>query len=114
MTAPTEDETILERLFEVIDGRRGADPSVSYTAQLLQSGKEDCARKVGEEAIETVMATLRGNRNDVVHESADLLYHLLVLWACAGIRPEEVWGELERREGTSGLAEKASRGDIPR
>jgi phosphoribosyl-ATP pyrophosphohydrolase len=114
MTAPTKEETILERLFAVIDGRRGADPGTSYTARLLRAGKEDCARKVGEEAIETVMATLRGNRHDVVHESADLLFHLLVLWSCAGIRPEEVWQELERREGTSGLAEKAARGENTR
>ncbi|MGB8273679.1 MAG: phosphoribosyl-ATP diphosphatase [Alphaproteobacteria bacterium] len=106
----TNENKVLERLFAVIDSRRGADPKASYTASLLAAGKEDCARKVGEEAIETMVAALQGNRDDVIHESADLLYHLLVLWACVRITPEEVWAELARREGTSGIAEKESRG----
>jgi phosphoribosyl-ATP pyrophosphohydrolase len=102
---------ILERLFAVIEGRRGGDPEESYTASLLAKGPEEAARKVGEEAIETVLAGLKGARDQLVHESADLLYHLLVLWAASGVRPEEVWDELTRREGTSGLAEKAARGE---
>ncbi len=107
---PTED-FILERLFAVIESRRGGDVQTSYTASLLAEGTEGAARKVGEEAIETVLAGLRGERDQVVRESADLLYHLLVLWAACAVRPADVWEELTRREGTSGLAEKAARGE---
>ncbi len=103
------DGAVLDRLFEIIESRRGADPDTSYTAQLLAAGPEQIARKLGEEAVETIVAAL-GEGSDLTAESADLLYHLLVLWAARGVRPDDVWRELQRREGTSGLEEKASRG----
>lgn len=103
------DARVLERLFAVIESRRGDDPQRSYTARLLAAGRPKIARKVGEEAVEVVVAALEGEREPVTKESADLLYHLLVLWAEAGVAPEDVWWELARREGTSGLAEKAAR-----
>ncbi len=100
---------VLARLFAVIESRRGADPEASYTAKLLAGGPRVIARKFGEEALETMMEGLEGDRGKLVGESADLIYHLMVLWADAGIEPEEVWRELARREGVSGLAEKAAR-----
>jgi phosphoribosyl-ATP pyrophosphohydrolase len=101
---------IIERLFAVIDRRRGADSKESYTAQLLGKGVDEVARKMGEEAVETMIAAAREDKAAAVRESADLLYHLLVLWARLGIDPGEVGSELARREGTSGLEEKKSRG----
>ena len=109
MTPPAPDAHVLERLFAIIQSRRGGDPAQSYTARLLGEGRAKIARKTGEEAIEVVIAALEGGREPLAKESADLLYHLLVLWADAGIAPEDVWRELARREGTSGLAEKAAR-----
>ena len=103
------DAAVLERLYEVIVARRGADPETSYTAALLARGTDHIARKLGEEAVETVIAAVRGGPERIVAESADLLYHLLVLWAASGVTPAEVWAELARREGTSGIAEKRSR-----
>jgi phosphoribosyl-ATP pyrophosphohydrolase len=100
---------VLERLFDVIQSRRGGDPGTSYTARLLAEGKPKIAKKLGEEATETVIAATAGTPGEVARESADLLYHLLVLWAAVGVSPAEVWAELARREGTSGLAEKAAR-----
>jgi phosphoribosyl-ATP pyrophosphohydrolase len=100
---------VLDKLYAVIESRKGADAASSYTAKLFDAGMPEIARKVGEEAVETITAALSQKEN-VTAESADLLYHLLVLWAEAGIKPEEVWAELERREGTSGIEEKASRG----
>ncbi len=100
---------ILERLFSTIESRKGGDPSTSYTAQLLAEGKARVAKKLGEEATETVIAAASGTAAEVARESADLLYHLLVLWAASGVKPAEVWSELARREGTSGIAEKAAR-----
>jgi len=110
MSAPSATAAVLERLYAVIDSRKGTDPGKSYSAQLLSLGTEETARKVGEEAIEAVIAALRGERHQVLHESADLLYHLMVLWVDQGILPAEVWAELARREGTSGLDEKKARG----
>lgn len=107
MTA--RDGTTLDRLFGTIAARAHADPSSSYTAKLLQQGAERAAQKLGEEALETALAGAAGRRAAVVSESADLLYHLLVLWAATSVTPAEVWTELARREGTSGLAEKAQR-----
>jgi len=103
------DSAVLERLFRVIESRRGADPETSYTAALLEDGAARITQKLGEESVETIVAALSGSAPQVTRESADLLYHLLVLWAAAGVRPEDVWAELARREGTSGLAEKAAR-----
>jgi len=107
MTA--RDGTTLDRLFETIDARAHADPASSYTAKLLAQGAERCAQKLGEEALETALAAAAGRRAAVVSESADLLFHLLVLWAATSVTPSEVWAELARREGTSGLTEKAQR-----
>ena len=104
------DAEVLERLFATIKSRRGADAAKSYTAELFAGGAERIAKKLGEEGIEAVLATQAGDRKALVHESADVLYHLLVAWANAGIAPEKVWAELARREGTSGIAEKKSRG----
>ena len=100
---------VLDRLWNVIDGRRGADPEVSHSARLLSRGTAKVAQKFGEEAVECVIEATLGNPAGVVAESADVLYHLLVLWVDAGIKPEDVWAELLRREGVSGIAEKASR-----
>ena len=99
----------LDKLFATIAARRGADPKQSYTAQLLAQGVERCAKKLGEEAVETAIAASAGKRGEVVTESADLLYHLLVLWAASGVAPDEVWQTLAGRENRSGLEEKASR-----
>jgi phosphoribosyl-ATP pyrophosphohydrolase len=101
---------VLDRLFETIAARKGADARTSYTAKLLAEGPAACAKKVGEEAVETVLASAGADRKALTHESADLLYHLMVLWAACGISPGDVYGELARREGRSGLDEKASRG----
>jgi len=105
----TENSKILERVYNVIESRKGTDPESSYTAHLLSQGTPEIARKVGEEAIETITAALAAENKHIVAESADLLFHLLVLWAEKGITPEEVWAELVSREGTSGLEEKAAR-----
>jgi len=109
-TGAAQDAMVLERLFAVIEGRKGGDPDASYTAQLLAGGRIKIAKKLGEEATETVIAATAGTNAEIARESADLLYHLLVLWAASGVKPAEVWSELARREGTSGLAEKAARG----
>lgn len=100
---------ILDRLFETVAVRKTADPTVSYTAKLFSRGRARIAQKVGEEAVETVIAAAANDTAHIITESADLLYHLLVLWADAGIRPEQVWQTLESREGISGIAEKNSR-----
>ena len=99
----------LDRLFETIQGRRGGDVQASYTAHLLAEGPEAIAAKVTEEAAETVAAALAESAARTAAESADLLYHLLVLWAAVGVSPSDVWAELARRQGTSGLAEKRAR-----
>ncbi len=99
----------LDDLFDVIKSRKGQDPSSSYTARLLAKGTEKCAQKLGEEAVELVIAATTNNRTELVTESADLLYHWLVLLAERDIAPEDVYAELARREGVSGLDEKAAR-----
>ena len=103
------DGRVLDRLYATIARRRRADPRVSYTARLLKGGVDKIGGKVIEEAAETVAAAFNEGPRRVAAESADVLYHLLVLWAAAKIRPARVWAELARREGTSGLAEKKSR-----
>ena len=100
---------VLDRLFEVIESRKGADADSSYTAKLFAKGRPKIAQKVGEEGVETVIAALAETPEDVINESADLLYHLLVLWADCDVKPEDVWAVLQKREGISGIAEKASR-----
>jgi phosphoribosyl-ATP pyrophosphohydrolase len=107
--AEQSDESVLQRLYATIASRRTADPGSSYTAKLLHEGRAKIAQKMGEEAVETAIAAVAKDSDAVVAESADLIYHLLVLWADCGIEPDEVWRKLAAREGTSGLAEKASR-----
>jgi phosphoribosyl-ATP pyrophosphohydrolase len=110
MTENTDNAAdVLERLFAVIEDRRDGDTSESYTARLLAEGADRIAQKLGEEAVETVIAGAKGDRAAVITESADLLYHLLVLWAASGVAPGEVLTELARREGRSGLDEKQGR-----
>jgi phosphoribosyl-ATP pyrophosphohydrolase len=106
--ADTLGET-LERLWQVIESRRGADPASSYTAKLLSRGQAKVAQKFGEEAVEAVIEGARGDRAALVGESADLLYHLLVMWAATGVSPADVAAELARREGVSGIFEKKTR-----
>ena len=101
----------LTRLEGVIAKRRSASPDSSYVAKLNAVGIEKIAQKLGEEATETIIAALSGSREDVVGESADLLFHLLVLLQARRIKLDEVLDELDRREGTSGLDEKASRSE---
>jgi phosphoribosyl-ATP pyrophosphohydrolase len=105
------DARVLDELYQVIAGRKGADPESSYPAKLFEEGIEAIANTLGEEAVETVVAGLSDRRDSLAAESVDLLYHLLVLWAAKGLRPSEVWAELEARRGVSGLAEKAARGE---
>jgi phosphoribosyl-ATP pyrophosphohydrolase len=99
----------LERLWRVIESRRGADPDTSYTAKLFARGTAKIAQKLGEEAVEAVIEGVKGDRAALIGESADLLYHLLVLWAALEISPADVAGELARREGVSGINEKKGR-----
>ena len=99
----------LDRLFATIAARKGADAGTSYTAQLLAGGIEKCARKFGEEATETVIAAIQRDKTELAKESADVLYHLMVLWAASGLTPQDVYAVLKAREGRSGLDEKASR-----
>ncbi len=101
--------TILSRLYETILTRKGGDPTSSYVASLFAKGNLKIAQKVGEEATETVLAAAGGNKQEIISESADLLFHLLVLWAEHNITPAEIAAELEKREGKSGIEEKAQR-----
>jgi len=105
----SQDARAIDELFAVIASRKGGDAETSYTAKLFAKGRKKIAQKVGEEAVETVIAALAEGPDAVVGESADLIYHLLVLWAECGVAPERVWAELGRRAGTSGIAEKNSR-----
>lgn len=101
--------TVLEQLAEVVRERRHADPRSSWTAKLLQGGPQLCAKKFGEEAVETVIAGAAGDRKALISESADALFHLLVLLESNDIAVREVLDELERRQGVSGIEEKNSR-----
>jgi phosphoribosyl-ATP pyrophosphohydrolase len=103
------DVEVLERLYATIASRKGGDPATSYTAKLFARGVPKIAQKVGEEATETVIEAVRGERAALADESADLLYHLLVLWAASDLEPAEVWARLADREGTSGVDEKKKR-----
>ncbi len=100
---------ILDRLFETIAERKSADPDSSYTAKLYSKGTSKIAQKVGEEGVELALAAVQNNREEVISESADLFYHMFVLWADAGVEPKEIYAKLAMREGLSGLVEKASR-----
>lgn len=100
---------VLDRLWQVVLSRRDADPAISHSARLLARGPAKVAQKFGEEAVECLIEAVAGNHDALVAESADVLYHLLVVWVAVGVDPNEVWSELERREGVSGIAEKAAR-----
>ncbi len=100
---------VLNRLHAVVLQRRTASPQTSHSARLLSRGVAKVAQKFGEEAVECLIEAVVGNAEALVAESADVLYHMLVLWVAVGVRPEDVWAELERREGVSGIAEKAAR-----
>jgi len=99
----------MARLWTTIEARRGADPDSSYTAKLLAAGPAGIARKLGEEALEAVIEAVKGDNAALTRESADALYHLLVLWAAAGLTPDDIAAELTRREGVSGIEEKRTR-----
>ncbi|QBY01245.1 phosphoribosyl-ATP diphosphatase [Rhodophyticola sp. CCM32] len=101
--------TVLDRLTATIEARKSADPETSWTARLLSQGAEACAQKFGEEALEAIVEAVRGDREALTREGADVLYHFLVMLTASGVTLEEVLAELERRETRSGIEEKASR-----
>lgn len=100
---------VLQRLAEVLESRKQADPADSYVAGLYSKGLDAILKKIGEEATETIMAAKDGTADKIIYEMADLWFHTLVLLAQQGLRPEQVLAELERRFGMSGMKEKASR-----
>lgn len=102
----------LERLYLAVLAAKDLDPATSRTARLFQRGPAKMAKKLAEEAIEVVIDAVNGNSDAVVRESADLLYNLTVLWAAAGVRPEDVWQEMERRERLLGIAEKLPKSSV--
>jgi len=99
----------LEKLAATIAARKGADPETSWTAKLLAKGPEKCAEKFGEEAVEAIIEAVKGDRDRLTAEAADVLFHLLVMLTARDVTLADVMAELERREGTSGIAEKARR-----
>lgn len=101
--------TALDRLAATILSRKGADPDTSWTAKLFAKGPEKCAEKFGEEAVEAIIEAVKGDRAKLTAEAADVIYHLLVMLAARDVTLADVLAELERREGTSGIAEKAAR-----
>jgi phosphoribosyl-ATP pyrophosphohydrolase len=96
----------ITRLYQAALNCRNDDPSTSRTARLLRSGRSKMAKKLAEEAVEVVIDAMHGDRDAVIRESADLIYNLVILWIAAGIRPEDVWKEMDRRERLLGIAEK--------
>lgn len=105
----TNSSDILQRLYNIVLERKSADPDTSYVAKRLQQGTAKIAQKLGEEAVETVIAAMSKDKKEIINESADLLFHWLLLLADAGVTVDEVMAELSRREGQSGLDEKARR-----
>jgi phosphoribosyl-ATP pyrophosphohydrolase len=103
----------LNRLHEAVVAAKSADPATSRTARLLHAGRDKMAKKLGEEAVEVVIDAISGSPDAVVRESADLLYHLVVLWVGSGIEPRDVWAEMERRERLFGIAEKMRKSPLP-
>jgi phosphoribosyl-ATP pyrophosphohydrolase len=103
----------IDRLFKLVASRKGGDVKKSYTALLLKNGVAKCAKKFGEEAVEVVLAAVAEDKRALTEESADVLYHLLVLWAACGVTPKDVYAALGARENQSGLAEKAARKKKP-
>jgi phosphoribosyl-ATP pyrophosphohydrolase len=109
MSQSSEFDDVLQRLARLIGTRRQDATGTSYTKELLDAGVERCARKLGEESTETIIAALGGDKQALKREAADLLYHLLVLLESRGVALQDVLAELQARMGTSGLAEKAAR-----
>lgn len=103
----------LDRLFDAVNDLKKADPARSRTARLMRSGRSKIAKKLGEEAVEVVIDAMQGDREAVVRESADLLYNLVVLWASTGVKPQDVWAEMRRREEMFGIAEKIPKKQAP-
>ncbi len=103
------DARVLDRLWSIVLSRKSADPLISHSARLLARGPAKIAQKFGEEAVECLIEAVLGNRDALIAESADVLYHMMVMWVGCGLRPDDVWAELGRREGISGIAEKAAR-----
>ena len=104
-------DSVLDELYSVIARRKGGDPTKSYTAKKFAKGTDHIAKKIGEEATEVAIAAARRQRDEILTESAELLFHLLVLWADQDIRPEQVLKVLRERRGVSGLDEKKSRAE---
>ena len=100
---------ILDRLSELLEQRKSADPQSSYVAKLYAKGIDSVLKKVGEEAAETIIAAKGGNKEEIIYETADLWFHTLVMLAQAGLKPQDVLDELARREGLSGITEKENR-----
>ncbi|MFT4717670.1 MAG: phosphoribosyl-ATP pyrophosphohydrolase [Paracoccaceae bacterium] len=100
---------ILENLATLIESRKTADPSSSWTAKLLSQGVDKSAEKFGEEAVEAIIAAVKGDRENLTNEAADVLYHLLVMLAASDVKLADVFAELKRRQGVSGITEKSSR-----
>ena len=100
---------ILDRLSELLEQRKNADPQSSYVAKLYAKGMDSILKKVGEEATETIIAAKDGNKEDIIYETADLWFHTMIMLAQAGFKPQDVLDELARREGLSGITEKAGR-----
>ncbi len=109
MSNASSDSEILARLSKVIESRKNADPDTSYVASLFERGRAKIAEKVGEEAVETVIAGVSGDKDDIKSEAADLLFHLMILLADAELDISDVLAVLAEREGISGLSEKAAR-----
>lgn len=102
-------QDVLTRLAELLEARKSADPASSYVAKLYSKGVDSILKKVGEEAAETIIAAKNGHKEEIIYETADLWFHTLIMLANAGLTPEDVLNELARREGLSGLVEKANR-----
>lgn len=102
-------EDIISKLYEVLQERKGADPKKSYVASLYAKGIDKISGKLAEETAETIVEAVRGDESKIAHESADLLFHLMVLWAETGVKPDEVFSVLEDRFGTGGHEEKSRR-----
>ncbi len=100
---------ILNRLADLLEERKSADPQSSYVAKLYAKGIDSILKKIGEEATETIIAAKDGNKEDIIYETADLWFHTLIMLAHTGLKPQDVLDELARREGLSGIVEKASR-----
>ena len=102
----------IDRLFDAVLAAKGSDPVISRTARLLRAGRGKIAKKLAEEAVEVVIDAMHGDRDAIVRESADLLYNLVVVWVASGVRPADVWMEMDRREQLFGIAEKLLKRDL--